>query len=338
MHHKLLGSTALVSAGFLMASATTAQAQIEVTIAGFTEFGVTAATDNTLTGTGDRGYDFFMDNEVHVLAQGVTDTGITYGSKIELEAGSGANVGSNPNVFIDEAGLFFSGAFGRLELGRDDGAEDVMFLGAEDAQAGTGGLDGDTANLIPFGVQVTGDAAKISYFTPRVAGFQLGASFTPDTGDDGGDDTGGDFDKVVGAGANWVGAFGGADLALTATGIIGEAEVGGDDLVDFQVGGRAGFAGLEVGATWAKRLDFNEADIYNVGVKFGFGPANASVGYVHHDPDVGPSQNLYVVSADMGLMPGVVLKGDVSYNDEDTGSVPAGQDTWAGVLTVQLNY
>lgn len=151
MHHKLLGSTALVSAGFLLASASPASAQaIELTLSGYTEFGVTAATDNTLTGVADRGYDFFMDNEVHVLAQGTTDTGITYGSLVELEVGSGANVGANPNVFIDEANLFFSGAFGRIELGRQDGAEDVMLLDGADAQAGTGGFDGDPANLLPF--------------------------------------------------------------------------------------------------------------------------------------------------------------------------------------------
>lgn len=143
---------------------------------------------------------------------------------------------------------------------------------------------------------------------------------------------------MIGAGINWVGAFAGMDLGLAATGVLGEAEAGAVDLADFSVGGRAGFAGFQFGAGYTRRTDFNEADIYNAGVKFGFGPANASVGYVHHDPDVGASQNLYVVSADMGLMPGVVLKGDVAYNDEDTGAVPVGSDTWAGVLTLQLNY
>jgi hypothetical protein len=49
----------------------------------------------------------------------VTQSGILYGSKIELEAGS--NRGNENKAKIDEVGLFFSGKFGRIELGQEDG-------------------------------------------------------------------------------------------------------------------------------------------------------------------------------------------------------------------------
>src|SRR5687767_15144772 len=90
MHHRLLlGSTALVSAGLLFGGAASAQ-EIEVTLGGYTEFGAQGATDETLqNGAGDRGYTFFMDNEVHIQATGVSDGGLTYGSYLEMEAGSG---------------------------------------------------------------------------------------------------------------------------------------------------------------------------------------------------------------------------------------------------------
>jgi hypothetical protein len=52
-----------------------------------------------------------------------TQSGILYGSKIELEAGSGR--GSESKSKVDEVGLFFSGKFGRIELGRENSAEDV---------------------------------------------------------------------------------------------------------------------------------------------------------------------------------------------------------------------
>ena len=55
-----------------------------------------------------------------------------------------------------------------------------MGIGAADAQAGTGGIDGDTQNLVQFETPDTGDDAKVTYFTPRIIGFQLGASFVPD--------------------------------------------------------------------------------------------------------------------------------------------------------------
>ena len=61
MHHKLLlGSSALVSAGVLLASATPASAQMEVRLTGYTEFGINFAEEDGLTGS-DRGYGAFMD-------------------------------------------------------------------------------------------------------------------------------------------------------------------------------------------------------------------------------------------------------------------------------------
>ena len=88
-----------------------------------------------------------------------------------------------------------------------------MAIGGEDAQAGTGGIDGDTNNLVQFETPDTGDDAKVTYFTPRVVGFQLGASFTPDndTGISNRDEPGyqpGTQEDIVGAGVNWMGALG----------------------------------------------------------------------------------------------------------------------------------
>jgi outer membrane protein OmpU len=345
MHHRLLlGSTALVSAGILFANATPAQADIEVTLGGYTEFGVEGATDETLQGDGDRGYTFFMDNEVHIQATGTSDTGLTYGSYAEIELGSGE--ANNQDAFVDEVNLFFSGGFGRIELGRQDGAEDVMLAGGEDAQSGTGGVDGDTNNLASVIDLNLGDVTKATYFTPRVGGLQLGASYTPDTGDDGGRDGPG-FDgghaNVASGGVNWVGAFGGVDLTLSAVGVYGDAEGAADDRADYAVGGLLGVGGLSFGATWGQKTDFNEADWAHLGLKYAFGAASASVGYTYADVDAfDDTQHVFVVSGDVGLAPGLKLKGDVSYNTEDPGANDSAgadtDDTLAGVISVQLDY
>jgi outer membrane protein OmpU len=349
MHHKLLGSTALVSAGVLFASVSPALAQIEVTLGGFTEFGVLAAEKEALRGPGisDRGYSPFMDNEVIINATGTTDTGITYGSQIEIEAGTGIEQTGlrDRNVFLDEATIFFSGAFGRIELGRDDGVEDVMFVGGRSAQAGTGGIDGDNpGTLAPFTTLFTGDVAKVNYFTPRVAGFQLGATFAPDSNDGGGRDSAADplaapFENVISVAGNWTGAFTGVDMTISATGIFGDAIApGGDDLSDWSVGALLGFAGAHFGLNYAQRTDANEADIFAAGIRYGFGPVRASVGWINFNPDVGTNQNVYIVSADMGIFPGVVLKGDISYNDDNPRALDGPDSTWGGVLSVQMNY
>jgi outer membrane protein OmpU len=348
MQHKLLlGSTALVSAGILMSGSAEAQEMrvggIEVVLGGYTEFGGKAGT--VLEPGPDRGYLFFMDNEVFVNALAVTEGGINYGSELELEVGSGE--GNTTNAFVDEITLFFSGAFGRFEFGQEDGADDVMDINGADAQAGTGGIDGDTNNLLQFETGfLSGDETKATYFTPRVAGFQLGASFTPDdnTGvsdsDDPIDNPPGTQENIVGLGGNWVGALGPLDLTVASTGLLGDSVGPGDDLRTWDVGALAGFGGFTLGGGFGQNTDFLQGDFANVGLEYGFGAANVSVGWVFFDPDEGDSANFFVASGDVGLLPGVTLKADVGWNTDDPdangGTNP--DDSVQGVATIQLDY
>jgi outer membrane protein OmpU len=370
-HRLLLGSTALAGAGMLFASAASAQEAevggLEVILGGFTEWGINAANHDTLDNNNrNRGYAFFMDNEVILRANGVTDGGIRYGSKVEIEVGSDLDTGPNA-VSVDEVGLFFSGGFGRVELGREDGAEDVMFVGAEDAQAGTGGIDGDTQNLGQIQFLDMSDDVKATYFTPRIAGFQLGASFAPD-GDDnenglgsnefiaGGDNR----ENMIGGGANWVGVLGPVDLTLSAVGLYADVK-GGDatqaanafqnDEKAWAIGGLLGFGGLSFGVSFNDfegPTDADKGKLISFGLVYGFGPANVSVGYEHDWNDNIDNADVFVVSGDLGVLPGVTLKGDVSYNTEDefkrveeqadgTTTTNSGS-TIAGVLSVQLDY
>jgi len=349
----LLSSTALVSAGVLLAGMTpAARAQgpspITVTLSGYTEVGMHSGTDETMEPGPDQGYTGFEDTEIHVQAQGTSDGGVTYGSYVAIDLYQPEDSDETSNVHTDEAKLFFSGGFGRIEVGRDDGVEDVMFVGAEDAQSGTGGLDGDGKNLPTAYHLSNGDGAKLIYFTPRIAGFQLGADVVPDVADDSGNDTTG-LGNSVAVGANWVGAFGGVDLTVSAGGVWSNNH-SGDDQKDFEVGGLIGAGGLSFGVTAGVQTDLNEGNFVDLGLKYKFAGASASVGFVRFDPDNGDTQYFYVVSGDIGLMPGVTLKADVSYNDSDPGahdappnpdgSIDLGttDDTWSGVLSVQLDY
>jgi hypothetical protein len=361
MQHKLLlGSTALVSAGLLMsggaqAQETTRVGGMEVVLGGYTEWGVSLANRDTLTNSdNNRNYAFFQDNEVHISANGATERGLLYGSHLELEVGSG--LGSNSNVSVDEAGLFFSGNFGRIELGQEDGANDVMGINGGDAQAGTGGIDGDTTNLVQFEDLDTSDTNKASYFTPRLAGFQLGVSWVPDSDTSNPNaviDNDGSFENIASGGVNWVGALGALDLTAALTGIHGETEPGppgagsdnNDDINSWGAGVLLGFGGFTLGAGGGQNTtngDF-EANFINGGLKYGFGAANVSVGYVFNEPEgdaPGDSTHVFVASGDVGLLPGVTLKGDVSYNTDDPGAHEDGEtdDTIAGIVTVQLDY
>ena len=383
MQHKLLlGSTALVSAGFIMSGSVLAQETrvggIEVVLGGYTEFLVQAGTRNTVNNGsfgGDRGYTFGMDNEVHFEANGSTDRGVLYGSKVWVDFGSGGLGGSSFSTSTDEAALFFSGNFGRFELGLEDGAEDVMFVGGPEAQAGTGGLDGDAPNLGLIEFTDTGDAAKITYFTPRVAGFQLGGSFTPDfeesrPAEDRFQNSNNEGENGVSGGLNWVGALGPLDLTVSGTLLWADCESKcsapgtneqdfDDNMFGWGAGALLGFGGFTLGAGYSRSDSFFQAaqgDIASVGLKYGFGAAHVSVGYGFNKPDSSELDDAhnFVVSGDVGILPGVTLKGDVAYNSNDIGACEGGRtecpsasveevgdnqdDTIGGVVSIQLNY
>src|SRR3546814_18843321 len=70
-------------------------------------------------------------------------------------------------------------------------------------------------------------ATKITYFTPRLAGFQLGASFVPEYERDNNDLAAGDIYKNGFAfGANFVETFGEFDIALAAGYVRAEQPAG----------------------------------------------------------------------------------------------------------------
>jgi hypothetical protein len=344
-----------------MSSAAMAQdGGLEVVLSGYTEFGAAAASGDTIGNQRqNQNYNFFVDSELQVRVNGLTDGGVRYGAKIEV------GVDGPGSATVDEVGLFFSGNFGRIELGRDDGAEDVMFVGAEDAQAGTGGIDGDTANLNNVQFRDTGDAVKATYFTPRIAGFQAGFSWTPDGDDNQNGDGSTSFNNgddnrknIAGAGLNWVGVLGPVDLTLSAVGIWadvkgsnGQQNAQGfrDDQKAYAVGALLGFGGLSGGVSWNQFKGPNDdngsnggqGEILSFGLAYGFGPANVSIGYDRNWNDNADDSNLFAISGDLGLIPGVTLKGDVTYNTDDPGKNADDDNpgsTVAGVMTVQLDY
>jgi outer membrane protein OmpU len=341
---------------------------VEVVLGGTTLSGVQAGTDNTITGENDRGYTFYMDNELLIEATGATETDIRYGSTIILEVGTGGLDGDPVVTEIDDASLFFSGTFGRSEFGRRDGAEQLMLVGGEDAQAGTGGMDGDIPNVNFFEFENTDIAAKATYFTPRIAGFQLGASFTPDYEDDGGEDQfqGDDLEgeNGISPGINWVGVLGPLDLTLSAVGLFGQCESncdnGTDDGEGFQdeqkswaVGGLLGFGEFTLGVTYNRQDDFapetQDNDIVNFGIMYGFEEADISFGYnfTAFGEETLNDSHLFVLSGNIGLLPGVALLADVAYNTNDIEAccrIVDGErenrqsSTWGGVLAIELEY
>src|SRR5918995_2388843 len=149
----LLGTTAIAAAALYAQSA---QAQITVSLGGYTEF-FGAYYDDDVPGRTSR--EFQLETEIVVRADGKADNGLLYGAKVELQNGSTSSVGT------DEASVYLSGTWGRIELGDFDGAADTLAIYAP--LVGIEQLDGDAYDFL----SATPDAGPL-------AGFALGGAPT----------------------------------------------------------------------------------------------------------------------------------------------------------------
>jgi outer membrane protein OmpU len=308
MRKLLLGTTAIAGA-FGLAGSALAQGAPTVTVGGFVNFQVFQHDQDYTVGNG-RGYQFSLDDaEVNVLVSGTAANGLRYGLKIELEAAGESNTNGTGGIgglsTADEVVLQFSGDWGTLWLGDEDGVSDLMPYGAEILMAGPAGFDGDiddVFNFIGLGaassqggadfigpnlIGDTSDATKIQYYTPRIAGFQLGVSWTPDSGDNGGEGPGQTIGgaqiepdnntgnhNVYEIGLNFMQKFGEVDVGLSGVYLGGDSYVASaatgayagacptsaqrcklEDISSWALGGYVGFAGFRLGGTYGDSGD-----------------------------------------------------------------------------------
>ena len=184
----LLGGTALMGVAAMTmpahAGSVGSKDAMSVTLGGELRFNFGFVDQDVSAGRG-RGYGFSVDeSEIKIGAKNTADNGITYGVGIEL------NAAASDGSAADEAYAFLDSDWGRLEMGDNDDASDRMALHAYNVLVGRAGADGDPADYIQFGGSTisgpgfdsTSDDTKVTYFSPRFGGFQVGASLTPDSG------------------------------------------------------------------------------------------------------------------------------------------------------------
>ncbi len=163
------------------------------------------------------------------------DNGLRFGANLDLEGHLGER---NAGAEFDEASVFVKGSFGEFLIGKSDTPGNHMHFGAP---AGYGpdinftGL-GSAAlpSLLQFsnvhnGVRVGDDLfrgtlgstqisnlgeetqGRVAYYSPRFAGFQLGASYADETPNDAPNRR-----NFFDIGANYMNSFGGLDVGVSA--------------------------------------------------------------------------------------------------------------------------
>jgi hypothetical protein len=320
-------------------------------------FSSTWATGAGTTFTGgnvqDHAWYFGVDEaELQLNVSGTADNGLSYGFKIEL------NANTTDGSAADEVRLQFSGGWGTLQLGDEDGAEDIMNYGGENLMGATGGFDGDQddvlirtrANVGGFEVVAapsfptiagdTSDSTKASYFSPRFTGFQVGASITPTPNNGDSFKADGAWENHYGVGANYDNSFGGVRVRASAvySGATVNA-VGQEDVSAWSAGGIVGFGPVSVGANYTDNGESGsptpavgsgefESSYWNVAVSFETGPLYLSAGYFASTMEYGGAGPLFAddstyehiaLTADYSVAPGLGIYAEIDLIEDDIG-------------------
>lgn len=349
MKKLLLGTTALAAAG-LAAGPAMAQdyGQISLSVGGYYQNFLSVVAQDDDTTAPDREFNpvnVRHEGEIHFKGETTLDNGLVVGFQAQLEAITQGDQ-------MDETYLYFSGGWGRLVMGSENSAPYLMAYAAPYA-----GLGVNSPNFFLFsplaanGAPTSGylnfasDANKITYFTPRFGGFQLGVSYTPNVDAPGGnrqtfglntDEDAGDYNHVIGAGVNFVESFNSVDIAIFAGAEWANLEMDTagnayDDFESYQGGLNIGFAGFTVGGSVHynnQGFDVNSDDtwFYDVGATYSTGPWTVGVTYSHSEYEESGAEDddrdLVEVGASYALSPGVTITGAVQYmhgevNDEN---------------------
>ena len=202
MKKLLLVTTALV--GVTMLSAPVAAANVDLDLSGYLKFyGVYADNDEVAgVATSVRDYEFRRNSELHFTGETTLDNGLTVGAVTELRIADAAN-----NVLTDETYGYFSGQWGRVNVGVEDGAAYLLQVAAPSADSNVDGMRVSIQALNPTNLQSTDvlgvtmaqntggflqdrgvadyqhadfrQTDRLTYLTPKFNGFQAGASFAP---------------------------------------------------------------------------------------------------------------------------------------------------------------
>ncbi|HYG84684.1 MAG TPA: porin [Azospirillum sp.] len=371
MNRYLLAGCAAVALA-MGSGAANAQAKFEVKVGGdvFAEWGW---VDNDLD-TGLRSTEMRNRFRFNLIPSAKADNGLEYGARIRVRADSSNSGAANNDTNVsrllnqDRAYIFAQGGFGQVRVGTSNTYNDETIVsrpidylpfGLFDqfngfANTATNGLTGlSQSNNLGQGSATWptfGDVAtRIVYFSPRIAGFQLGASYTPRTDDSqnsvnrsefasgitAADTVTDSFQDLLEVGANYDATFGSVKVKVGAGYYWGDAsDVAGANYRDmraWQAGAQVGFAGATIGASytdWGKSgtrrsaVDFGDrANVWNVGAQYTVGPIVVGGGWMFAK-DSGevtlPGKreiNVYEIGASYTVAPGFAVQAQYDYFD-----------------------
>jgi len=349
--------------------------------------------ENATNGTGGAASSnqlFRNDTRLNVTAAGSTEN-FDYGAVVELNTDT-TNTKNNAAGNADKTYLFVENDnFGRFEGGANSGASDTLEVDAAKIARATGGVDGDWKYNVNTAATGTGtatttaagaagisgaggagvgyllapnlpmseqdkngpDSNKITYYTPRMGGVQLGVSYTPDSGNTGtaagittsntpGNTIGApaQYQNVFAGGINYEADFEGVGVMASLVGEHGDAAntapvalTSRNDLSAYSAGLGVEFSGFSIAGSYGDLGDSGyltsttvnkDQTFWDIGAAYENGPYGVSVTYFDSSKGTGAAAvnnggsndltNL-VVGADYQMAPGLTPYVEASFFD-----------------------
>lgn len=354
---KVLLSTAALALAFAVSPAfAQEESGVKLELGGhFKGYGVYVDQDE-VAGQDTRSADILRDTEVHFGGETTLDNGLTVGAHIEALADQGDSFG------VDESYAYFSGSWGRVNFGSEDGAAFLLQVAAPSADSN---YDGVRQFVQPFNVRsafgasttsdrllsasgdgldydqdISGKSDKLTYLSPVFSGFQAGVSWTPEVRTSSraldGIDTASGLSDVVDVAGRYSGEFDGFNVTAGA----GYTNYEGDDAwnvgLDFDIGA----FGLGAAYTTEDIADTNDqTDTIVVGADYTTGPFTLGVSYLNKDVDNVGEADRYTGGVVYSYGPGMTFRGSVSYVDVSQDGAGTLDPTGTAVmLGTQINF
>lgn len=344
-----------VALGGLAFAATPAHAEIDLTVGGYFK-GYVAWVDQDDDASDVNNLDIVRDTEIHIGGETTLDNGLTVGAHFEFD------VDGEDGAEVDESYLYFSGDWGRVNFGAEDGAVYLLQVAAPSADSNYDGIrqyvnpfNWGAAGIVPFGdgldydVDPSGKADKLTYLTPVINGFQAGLTFSPDTdaADDlegiGLDDVPGKIGRTYEIAARYEGEFNNIGVIFGGGYSFGDLEEdlgASDDRQVWNVGLDLDIGAFGIGAAYVNdnnAHDDNESDIIVIGADYTTGPFKIGASYLNLDTDNVTDTDRYTGGVTYEYGPGMSFRGSLSYVDIN----PSGGDDRDGVALLvgtQVNF
>jgi outer membrane protein OmpU len=317
---KLLLATTAAAALTLGASA--ARAEINLDLGGFFKGYAGYASNDT---SNARKFDIKRKSQVFFTGETTLDNGLTVGYHGELSQDNADPYSDQTgNTGMEESYLYMSGNWGRLNLGRENGAAYLLQVAAPSADANIDGQDiaFSFANIMasaggPAG-QANGGAGvnldyqhsgatldaqysdKITYLTPKFNGFQAGFSYTPEiksyvratqqTGNTTNNTT--DYENLLEGALRYDGEFSGVGVHVGGGYTHAGQEINtaaNDDYKEWNVGLKLTYEGFGFGGAYNTDnagLDNVDRDAWTVGADYTYGAYTFGASYFNSQADV----------------------------------------------------